>query len=81
MQLQANMTADIVAELRNIRTINLAHKAANLGEKILWALIGIIGTAWAIYFMTFLVFQKYFNICYVFTYLDKNNCLLRIYCH
>ena len=55
MQLQANMTADLVAELKNIRTINLAHKAANLGEKLLWSLIGIIGTAWAIYFMTFLV--------------------------
>ena len=38
----------ILDELRNITTIDLAHKAANILEKTLWASIGIVGTLAAI---------------------------------
>ena len=41
----------ILAEIKSIRTIDLACKTTNLLEKILWLLIGIIGTIWAIYFI------------------------------
>ena len=34
----------IFAELRTITTFDLAYKASNILEKILWALIAIIGT-------------------------------------
>ena len=43
---------DIFAELRNIKTIDLAYKAANVLEKILWVLMGVIGATWAVYFIT-----------------------------
>ena len=43
---------EVFAELRNITTIDFASKASNFLEKILWSLIGIIGTIWAIYFIT-----------------------------
>ena len=42
----------IFNELRNITTIDLAHKAANVLEKILWATIGIVGTIWAFVFIS-----------------------------
>ena len=38
-------------ELRNITTIDLAFQAKNILEKILWAIIGIIGTVWVFYFV------------------------------
>ena len=38
-------------ELRNITTIDLAFQAKNILEKILWAIIGIIGTVWVFYFI------------------------------
>ena len=41
----------ILDELRNITTIDLAIKTANVLEKILWALIGIVGTIWAFVFI------------------------------
>ena len=41
----------IFDELRNITTIDLAHKAANILEKTLWASIGIVGTIWAFVFI------------------------------
>ena len=41
----------IFDELRNITTIDLAHKTANILEKILWATIGIVGTIWAFFFI------------------------------
>ena len=40
------------AELRNITTIDWACKAASFLEKGLWAFIGIIGTIWAVYFIS-----------------------------
>ena len=43
---------EVLVELRNITTIDLACKTSNLLEKILWSLIGIIGTIWAVYFVT-----------------------------
>ena len=43
---------ELFVELRNITTVDLTYKAANLLEKILWAFIGIIGTVWAVYFIT-----------------------------
>ena len=42
---------DVLSELRTITTIDLAHKATSLLEKLLWALIGIIGTVWFFYFI------------------------------
>ena len=47
-----NSHQELIVELRNITTIDLTYKAANLLEKILWAFIGIIGTVWAVYFIT-----------------------------
>ena len=38
-------------ELRNITTIDLAFQAKNILEKILWVIIGIIGTVWVFYFI------------------------------
>ena len=43
---------EVLVELRNITTIDLACKTSNLLEKTLWSLIGIIGTIWAVYFVT-----------------------------
>ena len=39
-------------ELRNITTIDLACKAASVLEKILWIIIFISGTVWAVYFIS-----------------------------
>ena len=53
-----NMTTslqEIVSGIRSITTVDLALKASNLFEKTLWTLIGISGTIWAMYFMTFQV--------------------------
>ena len=38
-------------ELKNIRTIELAYQKNLFIEKILWAVLGIIGVAWAFYFV------------------------------
>ena len=46
---------EIVSGIRSITTVDLALKASNLFEKTLWTLIGISGTIWAMYFMTFQV--------------------------
>ena len=40
-----------INELRNITTIDLACKAASVLEKILWSIIFILGTIWAVYFI------------------------------
>ena len=45
----------LFAELRSIKTIDLAYKAANFLEKLLWILIGTIGAGWAVYFLAFQV--------------------------
>ena len=42
---------DIVNELKHIQTVGTAFRAENLLEKIVWALIGILGIAWAFYFL------------------------------
>ena len=42
----------LIVELRNITTVDLVYKTSNILERILWALIGIIGTLWAVYFIT-----------------------------
>ena len=49
---------EIFVELRNITTINLACKSTNWLERLLWYLIGLIGTLWAIYFITQQVCRK-----------------------
>ena len=43
---------EVLVELRKITTIDLACKSANRLEKLLWTLIGITGTIWAVYFIT-----------------------------
>ena len=52
---------EVLVELRNITTIDLACKTSNLLEKILWSLIGIIGTIWAAYFVTLQVMSTQNN--------------------
>ena len=42
---------DIVNELKQIQTVGSAFRAENILEKIFWALIGILGIAWAFYFL------------------------------
>lgn len=43
---------EVLIELRNITTIDLACKTENLLEKLFWFLIGITGGIWAAYFIT-----------------------------
>ena len=50
--LQSTSYKEAFAELRNITTIDWACKAASFLEKGLWAFIGIIGTIWAVYFIS-----------------------------
>ena len=40
---------DLVEELKNVRTIELACITANVLEKILWTILGVLGVAWAFY--------------------------------
>ena len=47
-----NFFKEVLVELRNITTIDLAIKSSNLLEKLLWTLIGVTGTIWAAYFIT-----------------------------
>ena len=49
---QSKSYKDVFVELRNITTIDWACKAASFLEKGLWAFIGIIGTIWAVYFIS-----------------------------
>ena len=42
---------ELLDELRNITTLDLAYKASTILEKILWVLICITGTIWAVYFI------------------------------
>ena len=52
MKSKSTLYEEAFAELRNITTIGWAYKAASFLEKCLWAFIGIIGTIWAIYFIS-----------------------------
>ena len=45
-------TRSLVEEIRGITTIDLAFKANNVLEKILWIIILLLGTVWASYFIT-----------------------------
>ena len=42
---------ELFDELRTITTLDLAYKASSILEKILWILIGITGTIWAVYYI------------------------------
>ena len=42
---------EVFEDLRNITTVDLAYKASSILEKIFWALIGLTGTIWAVYFI------------------------------
>ena len=42
----------LVNELRNITTIDLMYNAATIFEKVLWGLIGVCGSMWAVYFIS-----------------------------
>ena len=46
---------ELFSELRSIKTIDLAYKATNFCEKLLWILIGTIGAGWVVYFVAFQV--------------------------
>ena len=59
-----NMTfsyQELITELRKVRTVDLASKAASILEKILWIVIGITGTIWASYFITWQVEINSYN--------------------
>ena len=43
---------EVLAELRNVTTIDLTYKAVSTLEKIIWGLIGVTGTVWAVYFIS-----------------------------
>ena len=60
MLFQSKSFEEAFIELKNITTIGWACKAASVLEKILWSLIGIIGTIWAIYFISlqFISFEE-----------------------
>ena len=42
----------LFAEVRNITTIDLMYNAATVFEKVLWGLIGVFGSMWAVYFIS-----------------------------
>ena len=42
---------NLVSELKNVRTIDLASVSRTVLEKFFWTIIGILGIAWAIYFL------------------------------
>ena len=55
MYKERNMTnfyKEIFAELRNIKSIDLAYKGANVLEKMLWILMSVIGATWVVYFIS-----------------------------
>ena len=43
---------EIFAELRNIKSIDLAYRGANVLEKMLWILMSVIGATWVVYFIS-----------------------------
>ena len=43
---------------RSITSIDLTFKAPNVIEKLIWAIIGMFGLFWAIYFVTYLMTVK-----------------------
>ena len=43
---------ELFAELRKITTFELTYLAKSFFEKLLWFLLGISGTVWAVYFIT-----------------------------
>ena len=47
-----NSYQEVFAELKNVKTIDLAYKAVSILEKIIWGLIGVTGTVWAVYFIS-----------------------------
>ena len=47
-----NFYKEIFAELRNIKSIDLAYKGANVLEKMLWILMSVIGATWVVYFIS-----------------------------
>ena len=49
---------ELFAELRSIKTIDLAYKTTNFLEKLLWILVGTIGTGWVVYFVAFQVIHS-----------------------
>ena len=42
---------ELIEELKNIRTIELACITVNVLERIFWGILGILGLAWAFYFI------------------------------
>ena len=42
---------NLVSELKNVRTIDLASVSRTVLEKFFWMIIGILGIGWAIYFL------------------------------
>ena len=54
----AAFNKELFVELRSIKTIDLAYKASNFLEKLLWILVGTIGAGWVVYFVAFQVINS-----------------------
>ena len=52
----------LFAELRNITTIDLMYNAATIFEKVLWGLIGVCGSMWAVYFISIQLREEHASI-------------------
>ena len=42
---------DIINELENVRTIELAVNSTKILERLVWILFGVLGIGWAVYFL------------------------------
>ena len=51
-KLKQNSLKDLLQEVKKIASIGLACKASTIIEKILWIVLGIIGIAWFVFFLT-----------------------------
>ena len=57
-----NSCQELFSELRNITTIDLAYNAITIFEKALWGLIGVLGSMWAVYFISMQLRQEHASI-------------------
>ena len=58
---------ELIAEFKKIRSVDLSYKAVNLLEKTFWAIFGIAGALWAVYFITLLVGINYKKVFTTFS--------------
>ena len=54
-RLRKSQLQTILPEVRSVATIDLACKAENVIEKLIWLSLGILGIVWAAYFVALIV--------------------------